>query len=148
MHITTQSSSFFVKDVNRHCHFFFFFLMIRRPPRSTLFPYTTLFRSMFLWIPSCTDRPRSAGSSVTAQRQDRNWGGRIPSLFPASSARWWTQISSILRDRRLHTWRPAFDGDQWRPASRGPAFVYILSVPLSGTLHLAIFSRVLTQRGA
>src|SRR5256885_3478203 len=27
------------------CAFFFFFLMIRRPPRSTLFPYTTLFRS-------------------------------------------------------------------------------------------------------
>src|SRR2546422_9488120 len=31
--------------------FFFFFLMIRRPPRSTLFPYTTLFRSAS--IPSC-----------------------------------------------------------------------------------------------
>src|ERR1022692_1549642 len=30
--------------------FFFFFLMIRRPPRSTLFPYTTLFRSA---IPAC-----------------------------------------------------------------------------------------------
>src|SRR5437762_11433953 len=28
--------------------FFFFFLMIRRPPRSTLFPYTTLFRSAWL----------------------------------------------------------------------------------------------------
>src|SRR3712207_6989019 len=27
------------------CVFFVFFLMIRRPPRSTLFPYTTLFRS-------------------------------------------------------------------------------------------------------
>src|SRR3989449_6580025 len=27
------------------CLFLFFFLMIRRPPRSTLFPYTTLFRS-------------------------------------------------------------------------------------------------------
>src|SRR5207248_10947766 len=27
--------------------FFFFFLMLRRPPRSTLFPYTTLFRSSF-----------------------------------------------------------------------------------------------------
>src|SRR2546430_11964355 len=27
------------------CPLFFFFLMIRRPPRSTLFPYTTLFRS-------------------------------------------------------------------------------------------------------
>src|SRR2546427_5945571 len=30
--------------------FFFFFLMIRRPPRSTLFPYTTLFRSGKLTI--------------------------------------------------------------------------------------------------
>src|SRR3712207_9486173 len=29
--------------------FIFFFLMIRRPPRSTLFPYTTLFRSLAAW---------------------------------------------------------------------------------------------------
>src|SRR5258708_27267600 len=29
---------------------FFFFLMIRRPPRSTLFPYTTLFRSADGWV--------------------------------------------------------------------------------------------------
>src|SRR2546427_8702814 len=31
------------------CIVFFFFLMIRRPPRSTLFPYTTLFRSDPIW---------------------------------------------------------------------------------------------------
>src|SRR2546426_8942646 len=31
--------------------FFFFFLMIRRPPRSTLFPYTTLFRSQWDFVP-------------------------------------------------------------------------------------------------
>src|SRR2546428_9327079 len=31
--------------VNHNCYLIFFFLMIRRPPRSTLFPYTTLFRS-------------------------------------------------------------------------------------------------------
>src|SRR2546429_4528785 len=31
---------------SEHIIFFFFFLMIRRPPRSTLFPYTTLFRSL------------------------------------------------------------------------------------------------------
>ena len=30
--------------------FFFFFLMIRRPPRSTLFPYTTLFRSIHIVV--------------------------------------------------------------------------------------------------
>src|SRR3712207_8545321 len=32
------------------CVDFFFFLMIRRPPRSTLFPYTTLFRSFLVNI--------------------------------------------------------------------------------------------------
>src|SRR2546426_7481237 len=32
--------------LSRISFFFFFFLMIRRPPRSTLFPYTTLFRSL------------------------------------------------------------------------------------------------------
>src|SRR5215475_14822636 len=37
--------------------FFFFFLMIRRPPRSTLFPYTTLFRST--WPPSRSACPAS-----------------------------------------------------------------------------------------
>src|SRR6266850_7748252 len=31
--------------LSQSCLLFFFFLMIRRPPRSTLFPYTTLFRS-------------------------------------------------------------------------------------------------------
>src|SRR6266700_4900143 len=36
--------------------FFFFFLMIRRPPRSTLFPYTTLFRSVR------TPRPGRSGA--------------------------------------------------------------------------------------
>src|SRR5258708_14244165 len=46
-----------------HTALFFFFLMIRRPPRSTLFPYTTLFRSR----PCASGRtyrhwPRIAGS--------------------------------------------------------------------------------------
>src|SRR5438034_2841993 len=45
-----------------HVHlffFFFFFLMIRRPPRSTLFPYTTLFRSRSgstASVPICASR--------------------------------------------------------------------------------------------
>src|SRR3989449_8176143 len=39
--------------------FFFFFLMIRRPPRSTLFPYTTLFRSL---------APGRAAQTVTLHR--------------------------------------------------------------------------------
>src|SRR5215475_14611839 len=41
--------------------FFFFFLLIRRPTRSTLFPYTTLFRSRASWSPQGRRRS-SAGS--------------------------------------------------------------------------------------
>src|SRR5215469_17788489 len=50
--LRTFSFSFFL---------FFFFLMIRRPPRSTLFPYTTLFRS---WPEALagTDQPPLHGS--------------------------------------------------------------------------------------
>src|SRR2546426_12355072 len=40
---------------------FFFFLMIRRPPRSTLFPYTTLFRSSDRSHPRVWDRHRCTG---------------------------------------------------------------------------------------
>src|SRR5216683_6362949 len=47
-------------------HFsFFFFLMIRRPPRSTLFPYTTLFRSQ------AADPPgHSAAAQLAAQSRN------------------------------------------------------------------------------
>src|SRR5688572_31813437 len=43
--------------------YYFFFLMIRRPPRSTLFPYTTLFRS----------HPDPSGVSCRCARDDYGW---------------------------------------------------------------------------
>src|SRR5574339_1079958 len=48
--------------------FFFFFLMIRRPPRSTLFPYTTLFRSRDR---PRGRRPRAGGGAVRRRAADR-----------------------------------------------------------------------------
>src|SRR2546425_5245090 len=51
---------------------FFFFLMIRRPPRSTLFPYTTLFRSL------CNQSNRLGGglrSCGWLEQQDVRIGG-------------------------------------------------------------------------
>src|SRR4051812_50043988 len=45
--------------------FFFFFLMIRRPPRSTLFPYTTLFRSQNDAGNDSVESFSSRGPSVT-----------------------------------------------------------------------------------
>src|SRR5712675_2687361 len=56
-----------------YCYFFsfFFFLMIRRPPRSTLFPYTTLFRPRATRPPGgCHRRSRRPGSWSTCQP---NW---------------------------------------------------------------------------
>src|SRR5690349_22420112 len=47
--------------------FFFFFLMIRRPPRSTLFPYTTLFRSAIELASSAA--PRAPGARGHAGRR-------------------------------------------------------------------------------
>src|SRR5688572_32077504 len=50
--------------------FFFFFLMIRRPPRSTLFPYTTLFRSSGV-SSSAWDAPAHPPGSPRACRRRR-----------------------------------------------------------------------------
>src|SRR5690348_18290107 len=45
--IATAYTALSVTSTSAFTFFSFFFLMIRRPPRSTLFPYTTLFRSGF-----------------------------------------------------------------------------------------------------
>src|SRR5437762_13192922 len=51
--------------------FYFFFLMIRRPPRSTLFPYTTLFRSPLQSIPSVQMGPLFTGTESMMASGDR-----------------------------------------------------------------------------
>src|SRR6266516_6273383 len=48
---------------------FFFFLMIRRPPRSTLFPYTTLFRSS--WPASPSAAPSTGAATARDATGDR-----------------------------------------------------------------------------
>src|SRR5256885_9535925 len=58
---------------------FFFFLMIRRPPRSTLFPYTTLFRSPYPFPGSTGDsshdprRPHLQARPAPGRTHPRHW---------------------------------------------------------------------------
>src|SRR3712207_9145648 len=52
--------------------YIFFFLMIRRPPRSTLFPYTTLFRSVGVLLDAQQLQPRAGPEH---RREDRR---RLP----------------------------------------------------------------------
>src|SRR5258707_8215321 len=68
------------------CSLFFFFLMIRRPPRSTLFPYTTLFRSNEIaparvrsWLHDETER-HARGSPSPVGAQGIISGRRAPAL--------------------------------------------------------------------
>src|SRR5260221_6749439 len=53
--------------------FFFFFLMIRRPPRSTLFPYTTLFRSYPEHVSANRLSPASGGFSRWSHEAVEAW---------------------------------------------------------------------------
>src|SRR5256886_6557662 len=71
----------------------FFFLMIRRPPRSTLFPYTTLFRSTLAVTCSCGqlrvdghDTPRTLPVLVAAPADAE--AGRGLMLVATLSATW------------------------------------------------------------
>src|SRR5574340_1146705 len=94
----------FRSDHNRY-YFFFFFLMIRRPPRSTLFPYTTLFRS-----PKQTGAAhRQTGKEKTArnpvkivplqQRLRKPEWIRVQS----GSGQGYHDVKRVLREHQLHT---------------------------------------------
>src|SRR5258706_15700691 len=83
------TSDFFLRHFFTLIHFFFFFLMIRRPPRSTLFPYTTLFRSrcsatsqslrasLVLFVTSCCNQLRSSASRHESRSHYKPLTGRF-----------------------------------------------------------------------
>src|SRR3712207_8115230 len=74
-----------------HTHLYIlFFLMIRRPPRSTLFPYTTLFRSRAV--------PRSV--VVWPDSVERGHEGRHPSLSREATAGVERAVSRSCPDRK------------------------------------------------
>src|SRR3712207_7857242 len=73
---------------------FFFFLMIRRPPRSTLFPYTTLFRSQRedpQWPSDCTARAVAVRELLPApslRRRDRQRAVHSDGALSGADRRW------------------------------------------------------------
>src|SRR3989454_403762 len=80
--------------VNTHtrvrCRVFFFFLMIRRPPRSTLFPYTTLFRSLGI---SAFYHDSAAclvvdGEIIAAAQEERFTRVKHDQTFPVNAVRY------------------------------------------------------------
>src|SRR3712207_7746616 len=97
--------------------FFFFFLMIRRPPRSTLFPYTTLFRSSCS-ASACGCGPESSSATccwATSPRRcspcsRRRSATRWPSWRPRRSEEHTSELQSrqylvcrLLLEKKKHT---------------------------------------------
>src|SRR2546427_2308021 len=64
-----------------HDSFIFFFLMIRRPPRSTLFPYTTLFRSWSLLV---KDMPKNKHKDLDWIVDQLDWEANVDPKFKRS----------------------------------------------------------------
>src|SRR5256885_4018157 len=68
--------------------------MIRRPPRSTLFPYTTLFRSM---SPVYADGDADQGKVTVSSRIQQNLGVRTAEVTEGTLS---PQLSAVGRDRK------------------------------------------------
>src|SRR5438067_9495381 len=79
------------RDADHYCAHFFFFLMTRRPPRSTLFPYTTLFRSVLA-------SPERFGAAPAAPGLGpghlANFGFRVPNVDDSPQDRKSTRLNS------------------------------------------------------
>src|SRR5215475_6898274 len=95
--------------------FLFFFLMIRRPPRSTLFPYTTLFRSRQRvgWTDRWCERHRWHRAPGPAQRpwrwrhagwwlEEGRWRRRQWRVVDRRGDWWRLERGLLLRRRRRH----------------------------------------------
>src|SRR3712207_9203819 len=79
--------------MSEFCFTLFFFLMIRRPPRSTLFPYTTLFRSV------------RARARVIAEilQQPRVYDATYAALAEARGCLFWTADKTDRKSTRLNS---------------------------------------------
>src|SRR2546422_7449838 len=84
--------------------FLFFFLMIRRPPRSTLFPYTTLFRSPLqrALLPLLGPRTRSAVGRGQERPADLETSGDRKSTRLNSSHGYISYAVFCLKKKKTH----------------------------------------------
>src|SRR2546427_10504071 len=122
-----------------HClFFFFFFLMIRRPPRSTLFPYTTLFRSLTVdhyldWEQVADPQISPDGAQIVYTRR---WVNKVDDKW--DSALW---IMSV--DGSHHRFLVKGSDARWSPDGR--RILYLADGEPKGT---QIFVRRMDAEGA
>src|SRR3989442_4484568 len=89
------------QNLPKPCLGFFFFLMIRRPPRSTLFPYTTLFRSQ-LPLPKGLDEDEAI--AAIAPEKDVDGLDRKSTRLNSSHVRI-SYAVFCLKKKKTNTWQ-------------------------------------------
>src|SRR2546430_12741937 len=82
-------------------NFFFFFLMIRRPPRSTLFPYTTLFRSLYA-IGLLSQSRRHAARSLALRQYPIRWHRSEEHSLNSSHSQISYAVFCLKKKKKLH----------------------------------------------
>src|SRR3712207_8333533 len=107
----------------RSIHHCFFFLMIRRPPRSTLFPYTTLFRSPTCARASPRCRPCWPGGPPTRPTPD------------CSSCSTPDRKSTRLNSSHANISYAVFC---LKKKNHSPCLIYTLSLPIGLTVRLSL----------
>src|SRR6267142_2333170 len=120
--------------------FIFFFLMIRRPPRSTLFPYTTLFRSPA--APRRSGSARRAGGRGSGRWPGRDGACRPPQVRPKRSASAPPAKGLVRRLRRCRRWTASARPCRLpaRSSSADPAMRVLI---LGGTTDASRLARLL-----
>src|SRR2546426_636993 len=102
---------------------FFFFLMIRRPPRSTLFPYTTLFRSLATggepFVAALDALEQTAARAREASVLDKEVHAEWQEALRTAARRLevaWLALEAVVADERRR-WAPEIDAvAAWRPS--------------------------------
>src|SRR3712207_8198400 len=89
--------------------YIFFFLMIRRPPRSTLFPYTTLFRSLYIYFGprwrSCWTPPRPRSTPTRSAAPPPGWRARSEEHTSELQSRQYLVCRLLLEKKKKKTHR-------------------------------------------
>src|SRR5260370_27452186 len=97
---------------------FFFFLMIRRPPRSTLFPYTTLFRSreeLAAQPLQAEDEPADAGAEQSRDCR-RRWQGQEKRRSEEHTSELQSHLNLVCRlllEKKKKKTKDSFDIGRW-----------------------------------
>src|SRR6266511_4525058 len=123
--------------------FLFFFLMIRRPPRSTLFPYTTLFRSSQRAVRETAVSHQPPGVGYVKLYFTTSYNGRSHGIGRGARLKYWRWYGKV-QERRTRTATPRAHARGYGPMlvrHAGGHYCRSMRRLAAALLGLALFSR-------